>query len=570
MGASVSIVIATHNRVFLLAEALASLARVEVSEGVEVELVVVANACSDGTEQMVGRMARALPFPVRCVEEPLANLSVARNRGVREATGDILAFLDDDVLVEPGWLRGLVEVYRTVPADVVGGRVTLNWKDVERPEWFSPRHETMLGRCELGDQVCELRNAAFIGANLSCRRRVLEALHGFTPGLGPTGRIRFANEERELMTRALQQGFRFFYAPQAAVLHRVQVERIDTGYLCRAKYGQARSKRWISDHLPRRGLLCEVVAGVAGCLGDLALAGLFGACASKRRCVEHRVHAHYNLGKMMGALDRLRSRFARQADGHQQERPPAIASPALTLRAGRHREGKQTLIPRKIHCCWFGGNPKDSLVQKCQQSWQTVMPDYEIKEWTEENSPMDVPYVQQAYSHRLWNMVSDYVRLHALYVEGGIYLDTDVEAVRRFDALLHNDCFLGFQRKDKARHWVNNAVMGATAKHPFTKACLEQTVKGMERTLQGHIGDSKSYISPQIITEVLLEMGLKAYGMQALGNVRLCPTHYFYPFRWDESFRPKCVTESTYCIHHWQQSCKERRALGRCSRHASR
>ena len=104
-------------------------------------------------------------------------------------------------------------------------------------------------------------------------------------------------------------------------------------------------------------------------------------------------------------------------------------------------------IPKVIHYCWFGGNPKPKLVQKCIHSWKKYCPDYEIIEWNESNFDISsCPlYVRQAYDVKKWAFVSDYARLKIIHTCGGIYLDTDVELIKSLDSLLEYNAFFGFE-----------------------------------------------------------------------------------------------------------------------------
>lgn len=205
------------------------------------------------------------------------------------------------------------------------------------------------------------------------------------------------------------------------------------------------------------------------------------------------------------------------------------------------------MIPKKIHYCWFGPHPKNQQTQKCIASWQEIMPDFEIKEWNETNSPMNSLYIRSAYKKGLWSKVSNFIRLYAVYSEGGLYFDTDVEVLKHFGPLLDNDCFLGFQLEEKNSDWVNNAVIGAIPQHPFLIKCMNATL--------AHFLDKQSFCrSPEVTTYVLSEMGLQSYRVQTVGNVRLFPVEYFYPYPWWVEFNPDCITENTYAIHHWQLS----------------
>lgn len=105
------------------------------------------------------------------------------------------------------------------------------------------------------------------------------------------------------------------------------------------------------------------------------------------------------------------------------------------------------MIPKIIHYCWFGRNPLPELAKKCIASWKKRCPDYEIIEWNENNYDIaSAPlYVRQAYEAKKWAFVTDYVRLWVVYEYGGIYLDTDVELLRKLDELLKYSAYFGFE-----------------------------------------------------------------------------------------------------------------------------
>ena len=103
-------------------------------------------------------------------------------------------------------------------------------------------------------------------------------------------------------------------------------------------------------------------------------------------------------------------------------------------------------IPKIIHYCWFGNNPKPRLVKKCIKSWKKYLPDYEIREWNDSHlNLIDLKYVKEAYEAKKYAFVSDVFRLYALKNYGGIYLDTDVEIFKSFDEFLNLNFFCGFE-----------------------------------------------------------------------------------------------------------------------------
>ena len=102
------------------------------------------------------------------------------------------------------------------------------------------------------------------------------------------------------------------------------------------------------------------------------------------------------------------------------------------------------MIPKIIHYCWFGGNPLPESAKKCIDSWRKFLPDYEIKEWNENNYDVHkIPYIHEAYEAKKYAFVSDYARFDILYQYGGIYFDTDVEVIAPMDDIIGKGPFMG-------------------------------------------------------------------------------------------------------------------------------
>lgn len=128
------------------------------------------------------------------------------------------------------------------------------------------------------------------------------------------------------------------------------------------------------------------------------------------------------------------------------------------------------MIPKIMHYVWLGGQPKPPLVRHCLSSWERWMPDYQLLEWNEGNIDIQsIPYARQAYEQKKWAYVSDYLRAQVIWQWGGIYLDTDVVVVDRFDAFLKHQAFVGFENED----YPFTAVFGAQKGHPFVRKMLD-------------------------------------------------------------------------------------------------
>lgn len=132
------------------------------------------------------------------------------------------------------------------------------------------------------------------------------------------------------------------------------------------------------------------------------------------------------------------------------------------------------MIPKIIHYCWFGNKPKPDFVKQCINSWKKYLPDYEIREWNDEDlKHCNNLYVQEAYKAKKYAFISDYFRLYALYNRGGIYFDTDNEIFKPFDEFLNLDFFSGYE------NWNGyispfTAVVGAKKGNKIIKDLLDE------------------------------------------------------------------------------------------------
>ena len=214
----------------------------------------------------------------------------------------------------------------------------------------------------------------------------------------------------------------------------------------------------------------------------------------------------------------------------------------------------RTRIPKLLHYCWFGDGPKSECVRACMASWNTgVFADWELIEWNGTNTDLDFADARDARQAGSWAMIADFARLQAIYSFGGVYLDTDVQVLRPFDALLDHECFLGFQVAKEEDDWVNNAVLGARPGHRFAGPCLEFTL--VYRAIYREFARS-----PAVTTAVLRGFGLDEYGYVVLRDgVTVYPKDAFYPYSWREQFCDECVRPTTYSVHHWEGSWKRNR-----------
>lgn len=203
------------------------------------------------------------------------------------------------------------------------------------------------------------------------------------------------------------------------------------------------------------------------------------------------------------------------------------------------------MIPKRIHYCWFGRGPKPELALKCINSWRKYLPDYELKEWNEDNFDITKnQYVREAYENRKFAFVTDYVRLYAIYHEGGVYMDTDVEVVGSYDSFLHHHAFSGFETDG----FVQTGMMAAEKESLWAKELMEQydTRKFVQED-----GSFDMTTNTKVLIHYMLEKGLiRNNKYQDFPNLcTIYPSEYFCP-KDHRTGKIKC-TKNTVCIHHF-------------------
>lgn len=214
-------------------------------------------------------------------------------------------------------------------------------------------------------------------------------------------------------------------------------------------------------------------------------------------------------------------------------------------------EGDKTMIPKKIHYCWFGGKPFPEKAQKCISSWKKYCPDYEIIEWNESNFDIHInPYVEMCYNMKQYAFLTDYLRLVVLEKYGGIYMDTDVEVVKPLDPLLDNKAYFGFENDE----YVNTGEgCGAEAHNPIIIAMIKE----YEFLLDGNHG---TIGCPILNTEALKKFDLVLNGKyQDLGECSVYPSDFFNPY--DDPTGRLCKTNNTYSIHWYAKSWMSRKSV---------
>jgi len=196
------------------------------------------------------------------------------------------------------------------------------------------------------------------------------------------------------------------------------------------------------------------------------------------------------------------------------------------------------MIPKMIHYCWFGKNPKSKLIQQCINSWKVNLPDYEIIEWSEDNFDINAnTFTKEAYAEKKWAFVTDYVRAFVLYTIGGIYLDTDVEIRHNLDFFLKHDAFSGFEEVG----FPFTALWGAKKGHNWPKKIIDY---------YDALDVFTELTNTRIVSEFLINFYKVDPNKDEIQNLEdgICiyPSNYF------------CLNiEKNYAVHHFEGSWLE-------------
>lgn len=209
------------------------------------------------------------------------------------------------------------------------------------------------------------------------------------------------------------------------------------------------------------------------------------------------------------------------------------------------------MIPKVIHYCWFGGNPINKLGKKCIESWKKYFPEYEIIQWNENNFDINCcKYVREAYDAKKWAFVSDYARFKILYDIGGVYFDTDVEVIKKFDDIIRKGNFMGAETNEQDIAVAPGLGMAFAPGNNIIKEILEDYKRS------SFIREDGSYDLTTVVertTKILKKYGLKDISeIQTVADINIYPMDYFCPI--DKMTGKIAITKNTHSIHRFSRS----------------
>lgn len=225
----ISVVLATYNRGVSLQVTLDSFASLKIPASLSWQLLVVDNNSRDDTAAVVQRFAHRVGPSVQYIFEGQQGRSAALNAGIRQASGDVIAFTDDDVLLDPDWLCQLKRAFDDPSVSAVAGRILPLWNQ-PKPDWLELDGQQAVVNFDLGDRTQEIRIAP-MGANSAFRREIFSKFGLFRLDLGVRGsKHTITCDDTEFGGRLMARNEKIVYWPGALIYHPVDPQRATKKY----------------------------------------------------------------------------------------------------------------------------------------------------------------------------------------------------------------------------------------------------------------------------------------------------------------------------------------------------
>lgn len=246
-----SVVICTRNRAQSVVRVLKVLDN-QTADPADLEVIVVDNASTDGTREVVEKSRGGLKFPLQVVTEVEAGLSSARNTGLARAAGEFVAYLDDDAFPVARWAEAFLTALKSGVALAAGGRTVLAWPSAP-PKWLSEEYHGLYGSFDKGESAMRLSwPASPIGANMAFSTAALRSVGGFDHRFGRSAGSLLSNEELVVFRRFEAHGHAVIYVPDALAVHHVHPRRTRVRWILERAHAQGMSDVILEDLAPAR------------------------------------------------------------------------------------------------------------------------------------------------------------------------------------------------------------------------------------------------------------------------------------------------------------------------------
>jgi len=211
------------------------------------EVILVDNNSNDDTRFVFEEVEKHYESKIRYVFEEKRGISHARNRGIKEARGEIIAFTDDDVIVDKNWIHNIEKAFKEHDeVACVGGKILPVW-EISKPKWLKPNLYNYLGLSDCGNSVIYLDSARIWGANFSVKSEIFKKYGLFDSNLGRIPRKLYSHEETEFFQRLQTAGEKILYYPSSIIYHCISADKLSKRYL----------RKWRFDDGELHGILMK-------------------------------------------------------------------------------------------------------------------------------------------------------------------------------------------------------------------------------------------------------------------------------------------------------------------------
>lgn len=273
----ISIIICTYNREKYIGPLLESIAKNDFPTA-DYEIVLVDNNCTDNTQSVCDSFAKQYPeLNFRYVVEAEQGLSAARNKGIKEASGEIIIYVDDDALVDKDYIRSYAAHFAAYPDTMAAGGPIEPLYETEEPSWMSPYTKALLTAwMNYGDTVREYPKGLYPGGgNAAYRKEVFDKVGLFNTDLGRKGTALLASEEKDIFDKMHALGMKVKYLPTPVLHHIIPQTKLEEPYFERLTLQIGRSERMRTKAISQGKYIKRLLSeGVKWC-GTLVLLCLY-------------------------------------------------------------------------------------------------------------------------------------------------------------------------------------------------------------------------------------------------------------------------------------------------------
>src|SRR4030042_3832704 len=233
-----SVVVCTFNQSENLRRVLKSLREAVIPDHLSCEFVLVDNNSDDDTRLVFEEIEKHYESKIRYVFEEKRGISHARNRGIKEARGEIIAFTDDDVIVDKYWIQNIEKAYKEHD-DVacVGGKILPIW-EISKPKWLKPKLYPYLALLEYGDSVAYMDSPNIWGANFAVKSEIFKKYGLFDSNLGRIPGKLYGGEETEFLQRLQNAGEKILSYPLSIIYHCLPAHKMSKRYFRKWRFDQ--------------------------------------------------------------------------------------------------------------------------------------------------------------------------------------------------------------------------------------------------------------------------------------------------------------------------------------------